>query len=500
MRQREQEQAARRAEQARKAQEREDKLRREQELIERAERQTTAVEQRVAAIEGLLQDSLRSPVRLEPAALKRTVQLPILDLGQLATPIPAPQWKDFEPAAPGALGRLFGGKQRHEALRSRAGEQFAQAQAQHIQAENQRQLKVATAREQHRQRVEQAQRQTDAHNAGVDRLISGIENRDRKSVSAYFEAVASRSAYPAGFPTRRRAGFVPESKLLAVEWELPPVAIVPPQRGFRAVKTRGVVNELPRPAEEIRRIYQRIVAQVAIRTLREVFLNDTGRLVETVVFNGVVDAIDPATGRQIRPCLITLRATREKFSPLVLENVDPVACVRKYFFAEVSKHPEELEPVEPVMEFDLADPRIIDPVDVISGLDPRPNLMDMDPKKFEAFIQNLFARMGFDTKLFSASGDGGVDCVAFDPRPIVGGKFVIQAKLYRNTVQPAAVRDLYGTVQHEGATKGILITTSGYGPSSYEFANGKPLQLIDGSGLLALCQQQGIAARIVPKK
>jgi hypothetical protein len=34
-----------------------------------------------------------------------------------------------------------------------------------------------------------------------------------------------------------------------------------------------------------------------------------------------------------------------------------------------------------------------------------------------------------------------------------------------------------------------MITTSGYGPDSYKFAGEKPLNLIDGSGLLALCQQ-----------
>jgi restriction system protein len=52
-------------------------------------------------------------------------------------------------------------------------------------------------------------------------------------------------------------------------------------------------------------------------------------------------------------------------------------------------------------------------------------------------------------------------------------------------------------MQHEGAKSGILIATSGFGPSSYEFANGKPLQLIDGSGLLALCAEYDIPARIV---
>jgi len=43
-------------------------------------------------------------------------------------------------------------------------------------------------------------------------------------------------------------------------------------------------------------------------------------------------------------------------------------------------------------------------------------------------------------------------------------------------------------MQHEGATLGIMITTSGYGPGSVEFANRKPLHLIDGPGLISICQ------------
>ncbi|MEV0820015.1 restriction endonuclease [Nonomuraea rubra] len=71
---------------------------------------------------------------------------------------------------------------------------------------------------------------------------------------------------------------------------------------------------------------------------------------------------------------------------------------------------------------------------------------------------DLFAKMGSDTK------------------------FIVQAKLYTKTVLPTHVRDLYGTVQHKGATKCIMITTSGYGPEP-QFAGGKPLSLIDGAGL-----------------
>jgi restriction system protein len=74
---------------------------------------------------------------------------------------------------------------------------------------------------------------------------------------------------------------------------------------------------------------------------------------------------------------------------------------------------------------------------------------------------------------------------------------VIQAKRYKNTVGVSAVRDLFGTVQNEGASKGILITTSGFGKASFEFANGKPLELLDGSNLLFLLNEHaGIEAKI----
>ena len=95
-----------------------------------------------------------------------------------------------------------------------------------------------------------------------------------------------------------------------------------------------------------------------------------------------------------------------------------------------------------------------------------------------------------------ASRDGGVDAVAFDPDPIRGGKIVIQAKRYTNVVGVSAVRDLYGTVMNEGATKGILVTTSNYGNDAYEFAKGKPLTLMNGANLLFLLEKHGHKAKI----
>jgi restriction system protein len=177
--------------------------------------------------------------------------------------------------------------------------------------------------------------------------------------------------------------------------------------------------------------------------------------------------------------------------------VEPSACLRT-LNASVSKSPAELAPVRPILEFNMTDPRFIEEADVLSTLDQRRNLMDLSPSEFESLITNLFEKMGLATRQTQASRDGGVDCVAYDPRPIFGGKVVIQAKRYKNIVGVSAVRDLFGTMQNEGASKGILVTTSGYGKASFEFAAGKPIELLSGSNLLYLLNEHaGLEAKIV---
>ena len=128
------------------------------------------------------------------------------------------------------------------------------------------------------------------------------------------------------------------------------------------------------------------------------------------------------------------------------------------------------------------------------------NIAAMGWEEFEHLIREIFekefASSGGEVKVTQASRDGGVDAVAFDPDPIRGGKIVIQAKRYTNTVDVSAVRDLYGTVVNEGATKGILVTTSSFGNNSYTFAKDKPITLMDGSNLLYLLEKHGHRAVI----
>jgi restriction system protein len=451
-----------------------------------------------AALDELLSHALEQPVApLDLQAQKRSAPIDPLRLGLDAMPAPRPDWTSFAPAAPGAAGRLLGGNARHERKIAEARDRFEQAVAAYEAEEAARQCRVEVARRHHAERQQAAEQRVIAENSEIDQLIIGVQGGDRRAVSGYYQRLVNAVADPAEFPVARRTAYVPESSLLVVEWDLPTVSVVPDKTSFKYVRTRDQIDSRAVPVAERRKTYQRLIAQMALRALRLAFEADPHDLVDTVVFNGMIDDIDPATGQDVRRCLITLRATREQFAPLVLERVNPVECIRRHFAADVSEHPDELEAVPPVLTFDMVDPRVIDPIDVLSEIDRRPNLLDLTPTQFEHFTQNLFAKMGLQVQVFKPGGDGGIDCVAYDPRPIFGGKFCIQAKLYRGTVPPTHVRDLYGAVVHEGATRGLLITTGGFGPSSYAWANGKPLELISGSGLLALCHQHGIPARIL---
>ena len=414
----------------------------------------------------------------------------------LQEPIP-PQNNALSMKEPDALAKLIPGwEKRHAKALQEAQRNFEIAKYNYEQQVAQRNEKIKQLEEEYIGRKNEFELAQQKHNSEVDGLETSYTGGDPSAIVAYCTMVLERSEYPDGFPRNYRLAYIPESKQLVIEYQLPSRNIVPAISEFKYVKTKDVVDEKPRKPTEIKTVYQDIVAAICLRTLHEMFEADQGNHLDVVVFNGYVEDVDPATGKEIHPCLISIRTTKESFKEITLSKIDKKACLRN-LGAQVSPQPAELQPVKPVIEFDMVDKRFVEESDVLSSLESRPNLMDLNPWEFENLVENLFSKIGFEAKLTRSSKDGGVDVVAFDPRPILGGKVVIQAKRYKNAVGVSAVRDLYGTMINEGAGKGILVTTSHYGPDAYEFAKDKPIELIDGGGLLYLLEQNGIQARII---
>lgn len=398
---------------------------------------------------------------------------------------------------PGSLKSLIpGAKKRYQQNLEIAKENYRDALEKWKTKEKTRVEKLHSVKSQYDSLFEAYQRKKAERNTEVDSLEAGYLAGEPDSIIAYCNMVLERSSYPEKFPQKFSLAYTNLSKQLIVEYELPGFDIIPTVEEYKYVKSTDVISEKPRKANDTKYLYQEIIASTSLRTIHEIFESDQGDHIDVVCFNGYIHTVDPATGRDIQPHLISVRTTKQKFLEIDLHRIDKRICLTN-LGAQVSRHPTEAQPVKPIVEFDMADARYIDQTDLISGLSSAINLMDLNPYEFEQLVANLFGKMGLESKLTRSSRDGGVDCVAYDSRPVLGGKVVIQAKRYRNTVGVSAVRDLYGTMMNEGANKGILVTTSGYGPDAFDFAKDKPIELVDGGGLLYLLRETGVEARIV---
>ena len=296
-------------------------------------------------------------------------------------------------------------------------------------SEQARVRQLQEAREAHDRAVLDLEAEVREHNAAVNELEDNFRAGMPKAVEEYFSQLLALSEYPTGFPCEHQLAYRQEPCELVIEYRLPPADVVPRTRDFRYIKTRGEIDELSRPMKEIKDLYASVIYQVALRTMWECFAaSEAQEVVHTVVFNGIVPATNRATGKPEELHLVSAPASRATFSELVLDQLDPAACL-KYLKAVVSPHPYDLEPVEPVIEFQQAKYRFADPVDALAGIDSRPDLLKMDWWKFENLIRQLFEAMGLEVHVTQSSRDEGIDAVAYNKTDIVHqAEILIQAE------------------------------------------------------------------------
>lgn len=320
------------------------------------------------------------------------------------------------------------------------------------------------------------------------------ENSDIEQIEEYFSFVLDSSRYPQEFVKDFELQYIKENKILIVSYYLPNEDLVPRTIQHKYISTRNEIDEIKLTDKKFEKLYNDVIYMCCLRTIKELLSSDNMNYIEAVVYNGWLRYIDKSTGKNAESCILTVEVGKDKFNDINLENVDYKSCIKglKGIFAP---NILTLTPVVPYLNISREDSRFIESKEVNNITMDGFNLATMPWEDFEYFVRELFDKMfnvdGGEVKVTQASHDGGVDAIAFDDDPIRGGKFVIQAKRYNNVVPVSAVRDLYGTMIHEGATKGILVTTSFYGKEAYDFSKDKPITLIDGQALLGLLNKYG---------
>jgi len=127
------------------------------------------------------------------------------------------------------------------------------------------------------------------------------------------------------------------------------------------------------------------------------------------------------------------------------------------------------------------------------------------PSFFERLIIDLLVRMGYGGgrvemgRALGRSGDGGVDGVIKEDELGLDVVYVQAKRLDPNTGVPVCeVRDFVGGLEGHRATKGVLVTTSYFSSTAYDFITrvSKRVVLIDGQELATLMIRHRVGVRV----
>jgi restriction system protein len=470
-----------------------------------AEQQTKEAEEAIRNLEVLLRDAAKRDSRVDWSKLKDTTNYPApKPIAPKPKSIPSEPLRMAFPPSLNWLTNLL--TPIREKRLAEAEQRFQAAHAAWRTAKTETERLNAAQSEEYDRQVAQWEtakaswlKDQEGRNAAIDNKRATYLRCEPTAVVEYCEMVLNASEYPETFPSGFELDYIAETRMLVLDYSLPAIEALPKFKAHRYVATRDEIQPVPVADSWVNRTYDLVLYQIALRTMYELFQSDEAQALDAVVFNGWVNSIDKGTGKEVNACVLTIQANKPEFLEINLGQVDPKACFKKLKGISAAKL-TALSPVRPILQLNKEDKRFIQPQNVMEHLDDSANLAAMDWEDFEHLIRQVFEKEfsneGGEVKITQASRDGGVDAVVFDPDPIRGGKIIIQAKRYTNTVGVSAVRDLYGTILNEGANKGILVTTANYGPDAYEFSKDKPITLLSGNELLYLLQKHGHKARI----
>lgn len=125
-------------------------------------------------------------------------------------------------------------------------------------------------------------------------------------------------------------------------------------------------------------------------------------------------------------------------------------------------------------------------------------LLAGSPLFFERTVLKLLASMGYAGELGGAehtgkTADGGVDGILYLDRLHLERVYV-QAKRWKEPIGASTVRDFAGAMDAEAATKGVILTTSGFTKEARRYVEKSPkaIRLVDGPELAKLMVEFGV--------
>ncbi len=228
-------------------------------------------------------------------------------------------------------------------------------------------------------------------NKHILELKEKYSRKEPLAIIEYCNLVLSNSEYPDTFPQEFEIEYVPETKILLVDYLLPNKENIPTLKEVKYIASQDQFKEKHISELEINKLYDDILYQITLRSIHELFEADAIDSISSVVFNGNVRFIDKGTGKEVVACILSIQAQKDEFMNINLENVDAKACF-KILKGIGSSKLHGLAPIAPIMKLNKEDKRFVTPYAVAESMDEKTNIAAMDWKDFENLIRELFKK------------------------------------------------------------------------------------------------------------
>ena len=253
-----------------------------------------------------------------------------------------PELREFLPIPPSGLNKMLPWK------KSEYERSYEQGEERYKRAER----KYQKAKEDYEYRMNGLREEASEHNRKIETLKENFAAGRPEDVKNYFNRVLHARDYPEVFPHKWEFAYVPDSRQLVIEYDLPAFQATPEAKSYRYVKSRDETTQTRMPQLQRKQLYASVLAQIPLRIIHEVYTADRTEKVDTIIFNGYVKTIDPSTGKPGQFCLVAVSTTRHQFLDLNLTMVDPQECI-KGLQGRFSRKPETLvsvDPMEPICD------------------------------------------------------------------------------------------------------------------------------------------------------
>ncbi len=175
------------------------------------------------------------------------------------------------------------------------------------------------------------QQRQQARNQLLDRRRDAYLKKTTDGIIEYCRLVLGASKYPKGFPRRAELAYEAETKKLTVEYQLPSPEDLPKIKELQYDQLRDEIREIIIPEETLTKYYERLIYQICLRVLYELYEADVIGTLDSIILNGWIDSTENEKQDQKRQqvTIVSLQAGRREFFSLNLREIESKICLQQ---------------------------------------------------------------------------------------------------------------------------------------------------------------------------